>query len=158
VDEKNRENISKKSKPEICTRFNLNVAELPVLHDVDRPEDLIGLKNDPRFSDVMTGKPLLSIIIPTLNEATVLNRTLNYLQHSENIEIIVVDGGSRDDTAAIATRLGTSLLKEPGGRAAQLNKGVENSKGRYLLFLHADTLPPHNYDSAFQRARRSENP
>ena len=130
---------------DICTRLGLRVTELPVLHDIDRPDDLSILKDDPRFSDVLSKKALVSVIIPTLNEATVLGRTLKHLQLSDNIEIIVVDADSQDNTGEIATQLGVNLLKVTTGRANQLNAGVLASKGRYLLFLHADTLLPHNY-------------
>lgn len=137
---------------EVCTRLGLRVAKLPTLSDIDRPEDLNTLKNDLRFSDIINSKPLLSVIIPTLNEAAVLGRTLQHLRHADKTEIMVVDGGSEDNTAEIATQFQANCIKVSTGRADQLNEGVRNSNGRYLLFLHADTLLPHNYDELIRTA------
>ncbi len=97
------------------------------------------------------------MIIPTLNEATVLGHTLKQLQQANNVEIIVVDGDSQDGTGQIATQFGADLFRVSTGRADQLNKGVENSKGRYLLFLHADTILPHNYDYLIRSALNNPN-
>jgi len=137
---------------EICTHLGLQVAELPKLSDIDLPEDLEPLKNHHYFSDISTDKPLLSVIIPTLNEARVLGTTLEKLQHSDNVEIIVIDAGSQDGTGDIATRYGAKLLTITTGRADQFNTGVKHSKGRYLLFLHADTLLPQNYSHLIHSA------
>ncbi|WP_321394887.1 TIGR04283 family arsenosugar biosynthesis glycosyltransferase [uncultured Desulfuromusa sp.] len=130
---------------EICHQLGLRVFELPSLSDIDLPEDLNLLRDNPHFSDVLTHTPLLSVIIPTLNEASVLGTTLNALQKSDDIEIIVADADSQDGTGDIASRHGAKLLKVTTGRADQLNQGVKNSQGRYLLFLHADTLLPPDY-------------
>lgn len=130
---------------EICDQLELRVFELPSLSDIDRPEDLSQLKNNPDFSDVLTNKPLLSVIIPTLNEAEVLATTLETLQRSDDIEIIVVDADSQDGTGEIALRYGAKLLTVTTGRADQLNEGGKNCRGRTLLFLHADTLLPSDY-------------
>jgi rSAM/selenodomain-associated transferase 2 len=60
-----------------------------------------------------------------------------------DLEIIVVDGGSRDDTVGIARRLGAACVVAPPGRAAAMNRGAALARGEALLFLHADTrLPP----------------
>ena len=130
---------------EICHQLGLRVFELPSLSDIDLPEDLNLLRDNPHFSDVLTHTPLLSVIIPTLNEASVLGTTLNALQKSDDIEIIVADADSQDGTGDIASRHGAKLLRVTTGRADQLNQGVKNSQGRYLLFLHADTLLPPDY-------------
>mgnify|MGYP000129662860 CR=1 FL=1 len=88
----------------------------------------------------------LSIIVPVLNEAAALAQTLEPLQDwrgSATIEIIVADGGSCDDTLAVARPLADTLVCATAGRAAQMNAGAEAAQGDYLLFLHADTqLPP----------------
>jgi len=120
-------------------------SDLPPLEDVDRPEDLARFQNDPRFMDLFSGKALVSVIIPTLDESTAIDRLLKHLHPSDTVQCIVADGGSRDDTREIATRAGASVLSVPGGRALQQNAGAGLAKGRYLLFLHADTLPPHGY-------------
>jgi uncharacterized protein len=86
---------------------------------------------------------LISVIIPTLDEAAYLSRTLACLVGVDNLEIIVVDGGSRDETIAIAAAHGAVVLTAPRGRARQMNAGAAAARGELLLFLHADTrLPP----------------
>jgi uncharacterized protein len=127
------------------SRLGLTVAQLPVLDDVDRPEDLTLLRNDLRFADCFEGKALLSVIIPTLNEAEGLGKVLDRVRKEAATEIIVVDGGSKDETREIAARAGALVMEAPGGRAAQQNAGAMAARGRLLLFLHADTLLPENY-------------
>jgi rSAM/selenodomain-associated transferase 2 len=83
--------------------------------------------------------PTISVIIPTLNEAKVLERTLAHLHQTPGLEIIVVDGGSTDGTVALAKRHAI-VLTAPPGRAAQMNRGAQQATGEVLLFLHADTL------------------
>lgn len=88
--------------------------------------------------------PDISIIIPTLNEERVLPLTLSHLQNlrRQQVEIIVVDGGSTDNTAVCTEGLVDRLVFSKAGRAAQLNKGAQVAQGPLLLFLHADTLAP----------------
>ena len=85
----------------------------------------------------------LSIIIPTLNEekhlSSLLNSLLNW-QTSFQKEIIIVDGGSSDDTALIANSFPIHFFKSQKGRAKQLNFGATKAKGTYLLFIHADSV------------------
>jgi rSAM/selenodomain-associated transferase 2/rSAM/selenodomain-associated transferase 1 len=132
-------------------RLGLSAAELPALADVDLPENAAALRDDARFADVWSGAPLLSVIVPTLNEAAGLGRTLERLRHAAAVEIIVADGGSRDATREIAAAAGAAVLVVPDGRAAQLNAGAAASRGRLLLFLHADTLPPAGYAELVRR-------
>jgi len=129
----------------VLRRQGLTLAQLPQLSDVDRPEDLTALRTDPRFADVFTGQPLISVIVPTLNEAEIVARTLERVQQAEGVELIVVDGGSQDKTSEIAHKAGATVMEISGGRSAQLNAGAAKAKGRILLFLHADTLLPKNY-------------
>ena len=87
----------------------------------------------------------VSIIIPTLNEATALGRTLRCLSVLEPPawEILVVDGGSRDETVAIAQAAASLVITSPqAGRSIQMNRGAEAATGEILCFLHADTLVP----------------
>jgi len=88
----------------------------------------------------------LSIVIPALNETVAITDTLNSLQTLRNNghEIIVVDGGSHDNTLAIAKPLTDKLLHSKPCRALQMNTGAQAATGEILLFLHADTLLPHN--------------
>ncbi len=96
---------------------------------------------------------MLSIIIPTLNEAKYLKKTLRALQknatHECVKEIIVVDGGSSDKTGIIAMEGGARIIYEtaaPKGRAFLLNRGAEFASGTAILFLDADSIVPKGYD------------
>jgi glycosyltransferase involved in cell wall biosynthesis len=86
-------------------------------------------------------KELLSIIIPTLNEQATIVETLQALQPLRQVghEIIVVDGGSVDNTQNLASSLADSVLLADKGRALQMNTGAKFSHNEILLFLHADT-------------------
>jgi len=88
---------------------------------------------------------MLSVIIPVLDEAATIEAALRTLAplRARGVEIIVIDGGSRDDTAARAAPLADRVVVSPRGRATQMNAGAAVSRGEVLLFLHADTrLPP----------------
>ena len=81
--------------------------------------------------------PEVSVIIPTLNAARYLAATLATCAAAG--EIIVVDGGSVDDTVAVARSLGARVIMAPPGRGMQLQRGASAAAGEWLLFLHADT-------------------
>jgi rSAM/selenodomain-associated transferase 2 len=92
---------------------------------------------------------MISIIIPTYNEADQIASTIKKLTEmvqGEQFEIIVADGGSTDDTVAQAKRAGAITLSSPKkGRAAQMNAGAAQAKGGIFYFLHADTIPPEGF-------------
>ncbi|MBD2518698.1 TIGR04283 family arsenosugar biosynthesis glycosyltransferase [Nostoc sp. FACHB-973] len=88
----------------------------------------------------------ISIIIPAINEAGNIKEAIATTQISTNIEVIVVDGGSSDDTAAIAQSLGVKIISSSPGRAVQMNTGAVAASGEILLFLHADTRLPAGFD------------
>jgi len=94
------------------------------------------------------GGPRISVIVPVLNEGESIGATLRSLQawRSKGAEIIVVDGGSSDDTVAQARDVCDRVLDSPRGRARQMNAGAAVARGRLLIFLHADTQLP---DDAF---------
>ncbi len=84
----------------------------------------------------------LSFVIPTLNEEAALGHLLCALRSQfPSAELIVVDGGSADNSAAIASKYCDKLLQSEPGRARQMNLGAEVASGRYIFFLHADTCP-----------------
>ncbi|HYM02977.1 MAG TPA: TIGR04283 family arsenosugar biosynthesis glycosyltransferase [Stellaceae bacterium] len=99
--------------------------------------------------------PPLSVIIPTLDAAVRLPTTLAALTEGSETglvrEIIVVDGGSRDDTARLAAESGARVLSAPSGRGAQLAAGAAAASGTWLLFLHADTQLSSGWSNAAAR-------
>jgi rSAM/selenodomain-associated transferase 2 len=84
----------------------------------------------------------LSVIIPALNEADVIEATIDRIRRQAPHEIIVVDGGSTDPTRSVATAAGATVIEAPRGRAQQMNHGAAHASGDVFLFLHADTLLP----------------
>ena len=96
----------------------------------------------------------LSVVVPALDEAANLAQLLPDLARTcPGAEVIVVDGGSRDGTAAaVAGRPGARLLAGARGRARQMNAGAREAGGDVLLFLHADTRLPEGAASAIAEA------
>jgi rSAM/selenodomain-associated transferase 2 len=93
---------------------------------------------------------VISVVIPALNESKALPHTLAcLLEQPGSFEVIVVDGGSTDETLNVARRWPTvQTLSSPPGRALQMNAGAKVANGTMLLFLHADTILP---DAAISR-------
>lgn len=81
----------------------------------------------------------ISIIVPTRNEAGNISRLLPELLSIPDIEVLVMDGGSSDNTVETAKALGVKVASAPPGKALQMNAGAEAARGDILLFLHADT-------------------
>lgn len=94
----------------------------------------------------------ISIIIPTLNESKNIQATLASIQTSTNVEVIVVDGGSKDNTVDIVESLGVKVIAGYQNRARQMNAGARNATGDILLFLHGDTVLPTNFDAMIRTA------
>jgi len=97
---------------------------------------------------------MLSIIIPVLEEEAAIGESLARLQalRAAGAEVIVVDGGSRDATRAIAEPLADRVGVAPRGRSSQMNAGAAVSRGEALLFLHADTTLPDGAPQAIASA------
>ncbi|TDX32843.1 rSAM/selenodomain-associated transferase 2 [Modicisalibacter xianhensis] len=93
-------------------------------------------------------QPTLSIIIPTLDEAATIELHLSSLLSLWvcGCEIIVVDGGSTDDTPRLAAPYASQVIASRPGRATQMNAGARASRSERLLFLHADTRLPRRAD------------
>lgn len=92
---------------------------------------------------------MISIIIPTYDEADQIRKTINHVWErnaNADLEIIVVDGRSNDNTTEIAENLGVEVkIIDRKGRAAQMNAGAAMAKGNILYFLHADSIPPIDF-------------
>ena len=98
----------------------------------------------------------VSVIIPTFNEAGNIGQLIRYLRENNDgsiADIIVSDGGSADDTIAIAREAGATVIDSPKkGRAAQLNHGARFAIGDLFYFVHADTRPPGSFLSDLKEA------
>jgi rSAM/selenodomain-associated transferase 2 len=99
-------------------------------------------------------RPALCIVVPVLDEARTLAPRLKALQpfRERGARVVVVDGGSQDDTFAIAQAHADLVLLAPRGRASQMNTGAAACPADVLLFLHADTELPANADVLVRRA------
>lgn len=123
----------------LARSLGMTVFELAPLTDIDTISDLIEWdRNEAEF------RPYISVIIPTLNEAEHIEKAIGNAFRDE-VEIIVVDGGSSDKTVNLAEKAGVAVIHARKGRAAQQNRGASMSGGRVLLFLHADTILPEGY-------------
>jgi len=100
--------------------------------------------------------PSLSIIVPVLDEAAGIAAALEALTpfRQRGVEVIVVDGGSRDRTMELARPLADRMIAAPRGRGAQMNAGAAIATGDVLLFLHADTRLPPDVDGLLLEAMR----
>lgn len=92
---------------------------------------------------------MISIIIPTYNEADQVSETIKKTIAASagiKMEIIIADGGSTDDTLALAQKYGVrTITSKAKGRAAQMNTGASIAMGNICYFLHADSIPPANF-------------
>lgn len=97
----------------------------------------------------------IDIIIPTLNAAKDLKKTLPALASAKNDgfvgNVIVVDGGSEDETCALAASFKAKVLTARPGRGLQLRYGAAASNANWLLFLHADTRPDPEWIDEVER-------
>lgn len=83
---------------------------------------------------------MISIIIPVYNEEIAIKKVLETLAYAEDLEVIVVGGGSFDRTVEFAKQYPVKVIQYVKNRALQMNEGVKISKGDILLFLHADCV------------------
>ena len=142
---------------ERAAETSVTVGRLPPLSDVDYAEDLVQCRRlEDQFRDVLprTTAGRISIIIPTLNEAASITATLEQIRNLPNVEVIVADGGSHDQTAELARAAGATVIHCNPGRGKQLNAGAALASGEVLLFLHADTKLPDDFaDHVWQTFR-----
>lgn len=90
----------------------------------------------------------LSVIVPALDEAAGIVEALTALAplRARGVEVVVVDGGSRDATVELARPHADRVMEAPRGRSSQMNAGAAVARGDAFLFLHADTVLPHDAD------------
>ena len=133
---------------EILKGLGLQVVLLDRLPDIDRPEDL------PSWHEAAKVRllPMISVIIPAIDEKTFIRKTLKSALAGKNVEVIVADGGSIDGTRELATSMGARVVPTRKGRADQMNEGAGHALGDILLFVHADSVLPRGYDDAIRSA------
>lgn len=128
---------------------------LDTLSDVDRPEDLsvwqciLSLENRARSA------PTISVVIPALNEAATIAEAVESAREAGAHEVIVSDGGSRDETMKIAMQATATVVSATAGRASQLNTGARMATGDVLVFLHADACLPQDAAKHIQGVLRN---
>jgi len=99
----------------------------------------------PTPTRLVTAEMSLSVIVPALNEAALIGRSVRDALDGGACEVIVADGGSTDGTATEARRHGAIVVDAPRGRGPQLAAGVARAGGQTLLLVHADTRLPAAY-------------
>ena len=111
-------------------------------------------RTPPQKSRTPNAEPrTVSIVVPALNEAGYVERTIRSGQRQEGpLEVVVADGGSTDATPARAAAEGARVIAAPKGRARQMNAGAARARGDVLLFLHADTTLPEGALAAVRGA------
>ncbi len=106
----------------------------------------------------------ISIIIPMLNEAEHIGKLLQHLienaKQKDQLELIIVDGGSTDNSVEIVetfTQTNIKLINSSKGRAKQMNVGAKAATGTILYFLHADSFPPKHFDQFILNEIQKDN-
>jgi rSAM/selenodomain-associated transferase 2 len=129
----------------ILKEAGVQSALLRPLADIDRPQDLAIWSR--LVAEEESDLNRISLIIPALNEGEYIAATVASAAAGKPAEMIVVDGGSRDETIARAREAGATVVSSKPGRGRQMNAGSSRATGNVLLFLHADTLLPPNYSA-----------
>ncbi len=131
-----------------AARVGCVTARLRTLADVDRPGDLPEWEQACRED---AAGDSLTVVVPTLGEASGIASLVDDLRRVARPEVIVADGGSADGTPEIAAGRGARVIGAPRGRAAQLNAGAAAAAGELLVFVHADTRLPRGWPEAVRR-------
>jgi len=94
----------------------------------------------------MRNDPLVSIVIPTYNSQKTLERCLQSIRRQTygNIEVIIVDGGSKDRTVSLAEIYGTKVISKKAGMSESTNIGIKNSNGKYIYRVDSDVILDNN--------------
>jgi rSAM/selenodomain-associated transferase 2 len=106
--------------------------------------------------------PQLSIIIPVFNEAAIDKKYLSQFSHDQRLEVLIIDGGSGDETMDICQQCSQSFagkvyLSDKQGRGNQLNYGAYLAQGEWLLFLHLDSILPGNFFAEIEQILSNSN-
>ena len=105
---------------------------------------------------------MISVIIPTYNEAIIIADTINIVRQNDVAglvkEIIITDGGSTDNTTSIAEANEATVVHSAKGRAVQMNAGATFATQPVLYFLHADTIPPLDYSTLICKSVLKDRP
>jgi len=136
---------------QIVKKLGLGFILLETLNDVDCPQDLHIWERMVRLPEKAADRHAISIIIPTLNEADTITPILSGLKNRHDVEVIVVDGGSKDGTVELAGSLGARVLRSKPSKAGQMNAGAAAATGKVLLFLHSDTQLPEKFEEPILR-------
>ena len=137
-------------------RRGLKWARLPLLSDIDRPEDIELWEIVERQKEAARIHPSIGVVIATWNEIDQIEATIASVRQGDHSELIVVDGESEDGTADRARELGAFCLEAPRGRGAQFNVGIAASTADVVVLLHADTRLPRDYDRSIRSTMAGE--
>jgi rSAM/selenodomain-associated transferase 2/rSAM/selenodomain-associated transferase 1 len=135
----------------------IDLGLLDELDDVDEPEDLIHWEKAGKPLTIASGSLTISVIIPTLNEEDHIHEILDDLAKTNDLEVIIADGGSTDGTVDICRRYDIPIVQSKPGRASQMNTGASASTGDILLFLHSDTRLPEGFVHLIRQAMSRKN-
>ncbi len=130
----------------------LGVHLLAELDDVDTPEDLGAWDHGAHSMGLLPARARLSVVIPTLNEEEHISEVVQRVRAGQNVQTIVVDGGSADGTVEAAAAAGATVIRSRPSRARQQNAGAERADGEVLFFLHGDTILPRGFDASVRAA------
>ena len=127
-----------------ASRLDLDSGTLPVLRDIDRPQDLALWQQIRARVERVRENARVSVIIPTWDEAEQVEAAILSAMAGGAHEVVVADGASQDRTAEVAEKAGAIVVGvDDRSRARQMNAGAKAATGDVLLFLHADcVLPP----------------
>ena len=104
-------------------------------------------------SSPLSAKPIISLILPVLNEASILAGALSGLPRAPDLEILLVDGGSTDATREVAGSFPhVRWVTAPRGRGVQMNAGARLARGDFFVFLHIDTVLTTDHLAALRQA------
>jgi rSAM/selenodomain-associated transferase 2/rSAM/selenodomain-associated transferase 1 len=134
-----------------CDALSLSWSLTDRLADVDRPEDLACWERHQRVEAIASEKRWISVIVPALDEVGNIGNTLARVPEQEDLEVIVVDGGSTDGTRERARAGGAQVISCAPPRSRQLNLGAAVARGDIYLFVHADTLLPEGFAGQVRR-------